>query len=236
MPVEPASFLGISLLDQLGSETSGPQDSASSKRNKKKADKRERIRLAARRLFAEFGYDDTTMRDVAVEAKVALGTISLYAADKRDLTLMVFNHQMEEMLETSKAMIKQADEDLVSQMMAFFEHQVRSFYTNMKLSHVFFQLNYFPSGLHGAEYVRLTGEVLNEIRDIVHRARERGEVRSPFTDDMIAVHLFLTFTGTIRFWVAQPRPNFGDVIEGLRSQFELVLNGLKSENGAAPKR
>lgn len=201
----------------------------STQRNRNKADKRERIRLAARRLFAEFGYDDTTIRDVAKEAKVALGTISLYAADKRDLTLMVFNHNLRELTAKSREMIKEADKDLVSQLMAFFEHQVQNFYTNMKLSHVFFQLNYFPSGLHGEEYVRLTGEVLTEIRQIVHEARARGEVTSAFDDEMIAVHLFLTFTGTIRFWVAQPRPNLGDVVEGLRSQFLLVLNGLRSE-------
>lgn len=196
-------------------------------RDKNKAAKREAIRLAARRLFAEFGYDDTTIRDVAKEAKVALGTISLYATDKRDLSLMVFNHHLDELLQKSREMIVDAPDDLLSQMMAFFEHQVQSFYTNMKLSLVFFQLNYLPSGLHGDEYVRLTSEVIGEIRAIVRRAKDRGEISDRFDDDLISVHLFLTFTSTMRFWVAQPKPNLGDVVNGIRAQFEMVLYGLK---------
>ena len=54
-------------------------------RARNKLDKLRRIKEAAQSLFIAKGFDDTTMREIAVRAGVGLGTIFLYAKDKRDL-------------------------------------------------------------------------------------------------------------------------------------------------------
>jgi AcrR family transcriptional regulator len=60
-------------------------------RERSKARRRDAIERAALRLFAERGYDATTVADVAAEAEVAPRTVSLYFPTKLDLALAPAN-------------------------------------------------------------------------------------------------------------------------------------------------
>ena len=64
-----------------------------SRRESNKADKQRRILRAARELFSARGYEGTSLRQIAERAGVALGTLALYADDKRDMALMIFNEK-----------------------------------------------------------------------------------------------------------------------------------------------
>ena len=55
----------------------------------KKESKRRRIIAACFELFSKHGFEGTTLRRIAQYAGVALGTLSLYARDKRDLVLLL---------------------------------------------------------------------------------------------------------------------------------------------------
>lgn len=55
-----------------------------------KQQKRDRIVTAARALFYAQGYKKTTTQQIARAAKVASGTLFLYAKTKEDLLLLVF--------------------------------------------------------------------------------------------------------------------------------------------------
>ena len=59
-------------------------------RHARKEEKRSRILQAARQLFDEHGFDQTTTRAIARKAGVANGTLFLYARDKVDLLLMLY--------------------------------------------------------------------------------------------------------------------------------------------------
>jgi AcrR family transcriptional regulator len=52
-------------------------------------DKRQAILLAARELFTNKGYDETTIAEIARAARVAVGTVYLYFANKREIQLDV---------------------------------------------------------------------------------------------------------------------------------------------------
>jgi AcrR family transcriptional regulator len=52
-------------------------------------DKRHAILYAARELFANHGYDDTTIAEIAQAAGVAVGTVYLYFANKHDILVDV---------------------------------------------------------------------------------------------------------------------------------------------------
>ena len=64
-------------------------------RARNKLDKLRRIKEAAQTLFVAKGFDETTMREIAVRAGVGLGTIFLYAKDKRDLLFLTINEPLE---------------------------------------------------------------------------------------------------------------------------------------------
>src|SRR5512139_3015385 len=65
-------------------------------RARNKLDKLRRIKEAAQTLFVAKGFDDTTMREIAGRAGVGLGTIFLYAKNKRDLLFLTINEPLEE--------------------------------------------------------------------------------------------------------------------------------------------
>ena len=60
-------------------------------REKQKARRFARIRLAARELFLNNEYERTTLRAIAKQARVGAGTILRYVPDKRALLLLLFD-------------------------------------------------------------------------------------------------------------------------------------------------
>ena len=66
-------------------------------RERNRIDKLQRITEAARTLFVEKGFDETTTREIARRANVALGTLFLYATDKRDLLFLICTDELEDL-------------------------------------------------------------------------------------------------------------------------------------------
>ena len=64
-------------------------------RERNRREKLQRITEAARALFVEKGFDETTTREIARHADVALGTLFLYATDKRDLLFLICTSELE---------------------------------------------------------------------------------------------------------------------------------------------
>ena len=65
--------------------TAAPLATGAERRERRKTARRESILAAARRVFAERGFEGTTIADVAREAGVASGTVYLYYSSKLDL-------------------------------------------------------------------------------------------------------------------------------------------------------
>jgi TetR/AcrR family fatty acid metabolism transcriptional regulator len=68
-------------------------------RAKKTNDKRERIMNAAIASFAQQGYHQATIADVAREAGVAAGTIYLYFKNKDDLLVSIFEEKVQRFIQ-----------------------------------------------------------------------------------------------------------------------------------------
>ena len=64
-------------------------------RERKMAQKRERITMSARELFAEKGYDDVTTSELAQRARVGVGTLFRYVGSKPELLVAIMNEQLE---------------------------------------------------------------------------------------------------------------------------------------------
>ena len=72
-------------------------------RERSKRERQDRIMMAARTMFAEHGYDATTLRQVAERAGLGLGTLFNYISDKRDLIYLVFNREVSLVTDVSLA-------------------------------------------------------------------------------------------------------------------------------------
>lgn len=79
------------------------------------ADKREAILRAAIKVFAQNGYFNSKVADIAREAGIADGTVYLYFKSKEEILHSIFDRAMEEFISEGKqeiSLIKQADEKL----------------------------------------------------------------------------------------------------------------------------
>lgn len=64
-------------------------------RDRNNAERRHRIREAARQTFCERGYVDATTREICARAGVGNGTLFRHAADKRELLLLIVNDDLD---------------------------------------------------------------------------------------------------------------------------------------------
>ena len=67
-------------------------------RERGKRDRLQRLHQAAAEVFRTRGYDAATTRDIAQLAEVSVGTLFVYARDKRDLLFLVINDDLDEVL------------------------------------------------------------------------------------------------------------------------------------------
>jgi AcrR family transcriptional regulator len=81
---------------------STPAEAGGGRREERKAQNREKLLLAARKVFAEKGYGEATARDIVRETDLATGTFYNYFADKQE----IFMALLEEMSEKGRALVR----------------------------------------------------------------------------------------------------------------------------------
>jgi TetR/AcrR family fatty acid metabolism transcriptional regulator len=77
-----------------------------------KADKREAILKAAIRIFAERGFFNAQVADVARAAGIAAGTVYLYFKSKDDLLVSIFDRTMREAIAEGRTALKDVSEPI----------------------------------------------------------------------------------------------------------------------------
>jgi len=127
---------------------------ASSRRERNKAEKLEKISRAARRLFIRRGYDATTLRDIAAQAEVGLGTLFSYASDKRDLLFLIINDDIEAMNKRAFAEAP-ADAALLERLVAIFHGFFDFFGRQPNLSRIILkELTFYSAGPQARRFLR----------------------------------------------------------------------------------
>lgn len=142
-------------------------------RVEQKAQTRAKILKVARELFVEKGYAKTSIRDVAKEAGVAIGSIHVHFKSKKELLLSCFHDQLAgavqegfDTLDTEAPLVKQLTHLCFSLYRAYAEHP--------ELSRVMFTASLFPDEPASDP---LLAYFLNEVSGLFRNARERGEIR-----------------------------------------------------------
>lgn len=203
-------------------------------RESNKAEKRQRIKAAARALFSRYGYDDTTLRQIAQRAGVALGTLSLYAKDKRDLILLMFNDDISEMIERAQASVRK-EGGFLDNLIAYFRIFYMEFASDINVSRTFLQLNFFSDGMNTAELALNRDRMLAAIREIVDLAKSQGRLKLEAPSEDIARSIFFVYASAVRWWIAERQPDLRDGLTQLRSLLRLQADGYKAPTIGAPR-
>jgi AcrR family transcriptional regulator len=196
------------------------------RREANKREKLSRIRQAAKKVFSERGFLAATIREISVEADVALGTLFLYAKDKQDLLLLIFEEDLPAVRETAYANAR-ADIPFLDQLIAYFEPIYRYFFATPSLSKDMLREVTFSTGIVAQRIGEDLAQYEHYLARIVARAQAAGDISPSIRPDLAAHTLFNLHRIEIRICFGVPNPDIQQSLNNLRQQFELVFNGLR---------
>lgn len=196
-------------------------------RERNKADKLQRIRHAARELFIEKGYDNTTTREIAQSADVGLGTLFAYASDKRDLLFLIFNEDIEQVV-AQAFRNAQKDAPLLDQLIAFFRTYYRFFAQQPSLSRSMLrELTFYVEGREAGRFQEGRAALLQCLSTLAMNAQAAGRIASREAPEIIAQVWFSIYAAELRLWLRVDDPELRSGLARLRRMLRLQIVGLE---------
>lgn len=193
-------------------------------RNSKKADKRQRIFSAARDRFEKDGFEATTIRSVATDAKVAVGTVLLHTTSKQDLLQAVWREEM--MPVVQEAISGSQSRQGVEGLLALFSPLLRAYSQKPALARVVVQQLPWLDGVASEVHRRDLDLFLAAISEVLSRSTAVREGREDL--QLTAELLFAAYYSAC--WQllrpVDPTP-LEQTLERLRRQVEVVLRGVQ---------
>lgn len=196
------------------------------RREQNRVDKRDRIQRAGWDLFTTRGYDETTTREVAERADVAVGTLFLYAEDKRDLLCLVMHDALAAVTDARFASMPE-EASLIDQLMHLFTGLFAMYGAHPGIAAAFIQ--HFPGarGPNAIAVKELTMSAVARIAQLVVTKQERGEVAAGIDAFQAATNIFSLYFGVLISWISGLTTLDGTGSALLRGALELQIRGLR---------
>jgi AcrR family transcriptional regulator len=200
--------------------------SADGLRTRNKLDKLRRIRDAARNLFLTKGFDDATMREIAVRAGVGLGTIFLYAKNKRDLLFLTVNEPLEKVTAQAEAAIE-PKAPLIENLLAVAKLHYRFFGRQAALSRlVLREMAFYESGAQAEPFQKTRERLIRLFGRTVELAARNGEIAPREQAIFAGWTLFCIFQVELRRWLATGASRTEGGLKELERAFLLLISGF----------
>jgi AcrR family transcriptional regulator len=204
-------------------------------RERSKLDKRRRILEAARAVFIEHGYDAATTREIAARAEVSVGTVFVYAKDKRDLLLQIVNDDLEAINLKGEKVLERPG-GVLERLMGYFRLRYRYWAGEPRLARPalretsdFLHLQDAEAEPLGEETQRFYSrrpQLLQQIELMLRRAQEDGEVAADVRPDLVASLVFSLYLVEARRWLSDKEPRLAAGVARLEEVLGLFLRGI----------
>ncbi len=197
------------------------------RRERNKQEKRARIVSAARKLFRERGFAETTTQQIAERADIGTGTLFLYAKSKEDILVMVFR---DEMIETAKLAFANMPSkgSLVDRLMHVFGLMIRYHERDIELSRILLKEIMFQSAPERREDISELMQVIDSgIADLLESGSKAERLHSKSDSLLAAEVLFAIYYMGLLAWLGQ-NTSKKRFIERLRLKLEVTISGLVS--------
>ena len=207
-------------------------------RERSKQDKLRRIKQAAREVFLEKGFDDATTREIAQRADVAIGTVFVYAADKRDLLMLIINNDLDAVNEKGEKAL-QSDLPLLDQLMKFFTFRYTYWAKEPPLSRAAVQetadflAETTDKGHETSRFYARRSNISAMLTDLARRKQEAGKIANTAAPELIAGLIMTIYLTEVRRWLNDEHPQVETGIAHLRKLMALALCGVKPAAGEA---
>jgi AcrR family transcriptional regulator len=195
-------------------------------RTRNKLEKLRRIKETAQNLFVAKGFDDTTMREIAVRAGVGLGTIFLYAKNKRDLLFLTINEPLEN--------VTQQAEDAVDPMAALIDNLLsvakphyRFFGRQPALSRLALrEMIFYESGAQAAPFQKTRERLIRLFGHVIELAIANREIAPGELPLFAGWTVFCIFQVELRRWLANDTTNVRSGLGELERTLSLLIAGF----------
>jgi AcrR family transcriptional regulator len=197
------------------------------RRELNKEDKLRRIKAAAIDLFTKKGYDETTTREIATRARVALGTIFVYAETKRDLLFLIVNDDLESCVDTARRSLESSRLSFLESLLFVLRIHYEYFAKAPIISRAALREMYFyESGKQAERFNQTRDRLARLLRDLVIKAVDERLIHSTESVDCVADTLFAIYQVHLRRWLAGDKLEIADAMRGLGRQIRVVMHGL----------
>jgi TetR/AcrR family fatty acid metabolism transcriptional regulator len=199
--------------------------------------KRTRILDAAVRIFADKGFYNAKVSEIARVAGVADGTIYLYFKSKDDLLISLFEDRMERINANLRVALAEAGSP-VDKLRRLLELQLALVESDPRLAEVL-TVELRQSAKFLREYRQTKfGEFLKLVAQPIEEGQRDGSLRADLDPPVVARALFGALDELALAWLLGPSPTSGDRAARRRRQFdptrvagqlaELFLEGLRA--------
>jgi TetR/AcrR family fatty acid metabolism transcriptional regulator len=190
------------------------------------ADKRQRIINAAVKVFAEKGFFNAKVSEIARESGVANGTIYLYFANKDDILISLFEQEMKRIIGRMKAEVER-EPDPLRKIEKFAMMHLSLIEEHKELAEVL-QVELRQSSKFMKEYRnRRFAEYVNLISGIIRKGQESGLVRSDVMPGIAKRAFFGALDEMSRFWVLSRRKKYS-IQTAARQIADFFVHGIAS--------
>lgn len=201
-------------------------------REMNKQQKLQRIKKAALDLFVSNGFDETTTREIAARADVAMGTLFIYAETKRDLLFLIVNEDLEDCIRSATASVD-PKASLLANLMAVLRIHYAYFARNPIISRAALrEMFFYESGKQSQRFLANRDRLRTLLTRLVAQALKDRQIASAESPEVIAQAIFAIYQVDLRLWLSSDKPRLAPGMDALRRKIELVLRGLDAEKSA----
>lgn len=170
-------------------------------------DKRARIIRAAMKVFAQKGFYNSKVSEVAKEAGVADGTIYLYFRNKDDILISMFEDQMKDIITDMRQELEK-EVDPLSKLECFALFHLNIVESRKELAEVL-QVEVRQSSKFMKEYSnRKFAQYVNLISSIIKEAQAKGLIRKDVMPGIAKRAFFGALDEMSRYWVLAKRKKY----------------------------
>jgi TetR/AcrR family fatty acid metabolism transcriptional regulator len=189
--------------------------------------KHQKIIQAAAKVFAEKGFYNSRVSEIAKEANVADGTIYLYFKNKDDILISLFEEEFGRIVENIRKELTREINALDKIHRFAFAHL--SIVSDTPHLAEVLGVEVRQSGKFMKEYInRPFMEYLNLIRSIFVEGQESGLIRKDLTPGVMKRALFGALDEMGRYWILSSRKKH-NVEEAARQISEVFIRGVMTE-------
>ncbi|OQX95400.1 TetR family transcriptional regulator [candidate division KSB1 bacterium 4572_119] len=175
--------------------------------------KRARILKAATQVFAQNGFYNSKISQIAKLANVADGTIYLYFKNKDDILISLFEDEMNKIIKSVKDQINQV-QGVENKLRKFIEKHLSLIGENREMAEVIQielrQSHKFMKGYSGTKF----SDYLNIISGIITQGQKDGEVREDIVPGVAKRILFGALDELSSYWVLSKNRKYSLQLSG----------------------